>query len=115
MSNAVHAVKALLEGVVTLQDAVQPAMASAADRDKHLLALQVAPPSEVLQREVAAQVAAATKPLREQVGFPPKHFLHVLVRLHQLKVCMLARLPASTPALALFCQWPGKAAGQFVA
>ena len=75
-------------------------MASTADQDKHLVALQVALPSEALQQEVAAQVAAATWPLREQVGLPPDHFLHVLVRLNQPKVCMLARLPASAPPLA---------------
>ena len=69
-------------------------MASVADQDTHLVALQVAPLSEALQQEVAAQVAAATEPLREQVGFPPDHFQHALVRLRQ-------------PS-----HWPGRAASQ---
>ncbi len=99
--------KALLEGSVTLQDAVQPAMASAADQDKHLVALQVAPPREVLQQEVAAQVAAATKPLREQVGSLLNHFLHLLIRLHQTKVCRLASLLWQH---SFSCHGPGRAA-----
>ena len=57
-------------------------------------------PAEALQQEVAAQVAAATRPLKEQVGCPHDHFLHVLVRLHQPQVCMLPRLLISVPALA---------------
>ena len=75
-------------------------MAPMASQDKHLIALQVAPPAEALQQEVAAQVAAATRPLQEQVGCPPDHFLRVLIRLHQPQVCMLARSLVDAPALA---------------
>ena len=70
--NAVHAMRTLLVGSVTLHEAVQPAIASVADQDKLLAALQVAPLSEALKQEVAALVAAATGPLREQVGCPPQ-------------------------------------------